>query len=59
MKEKHGLGKVTPNPIQDGYFRGHSRIGKQKSPPSLKSVTHINDETWNSHTLPKGDLKDI
>ena len=32
------------NPIQDGLFRGCSRMGRrgrQKAPPSLKSVTHI------------------
>ena len=32
------------NPIQDGLFRGCSRMGGgggEKWPPSLKSVTHI------------------
>ena len=32
------------NPIQDGHFRGCSRMGgwgEQKDPPSLKSVAHI------------------
>ena len=29
------------NPTQDGFFGGCSRIGEQKGPPSLKSVTHI------------------
>ena len=29
------------NPIQDGSFRGCSRKGEPKSPPSLKSVIHI------------------
>ena len=29
------------NPIQDGSFLGCSRIGGQKGPLSLKSVTHI------------------
>ena len=29
------------NPIQDGHFRGCSRMGEAKRPPSLKSVTHV------------------
>ena len=29
------------NPIQDGPFRGFSRVGFAKRPPSLKSVTRI------------------
>ena len=29
------------NPIQDGHFRGCSRMWGQKGPPSLKSITHI------------------
>ena len=32
----------TINPIQDGLFRGYSRMGRgQKGPPFLKSVKHI------------------
>ena len=35
------------NPIQDGLFRGCSRMGgSQKGPTSLKSVTHI-PQWWN------------
>ena len=34
------------NPIQDGHFRGCSRMGAAKRPPSLKSVNFYNDETW-------------
>ena len=30
----------TLTPIQDGLFQGCSRMGGQKDPPSLKSVTH-------------------
>ena len=29
------------NPIQDGLFRGCSRMGEEKGLSSLKSVTHI------------------
>ena len=51
------------NPIQDGFFRGCSRLGEGGGlfvPPSLKSVTHTyNDETWHSYTLPKEDPKNI
>ena len=50
------------NPIQDGHFRGCSRMGGAKRPPSLKSVTHIisyNDETLHSYTLPKEDPRNI
>ena len=33
---------LTFNPIQNGLFRGCSRMGEAtKSPSSLKSVTHI------------------
>ena len=43
------------NPIQDGHFWGCSRRGGlPKSPPSLKSVTHIL-QWWNA--LPKEDPK--
>ena len=37
------LGTPFLNPIQDGLFRGCSRMGGggKKAPPSLKSVTHI------------------
>ena len=38
------------NPIQDGYFRGCSRMGEQKGPTSLKSVTHIL-QWWNQAQL--------
>ena len=47
--------------IQDGLFRGCSRMGgSQKDPLSLKSVTHIcNDETWYSYILPKEYAKNV
>ena len=34
------------NAIYDGLFRGCSRMGEQKGPPSLKSATHIL-QWWN------------
>ena len=52
---------VNINPIQDGLFRGCSRMrgaggGREnkKSPP-LKNLSHISyiDETWHSYTSPK------
>ena len=49
------------NPIQDGLFRGCSRMGGLfASPPPLK-LPHIsyNDETWHSYTLPKKDPKNV
>ena len=48
------------NPIQDGLFRGCSRMGGGGlfGPPPL-NPPHIsyNDETWHSYTLPKEDAK--
>ena len=47
------------NSIQDGPFRGCSRMGVgQKSPPP-KNLSHIsyNDETWHNYTLSKEDPK--
>ena len=41
------------NPIQDGPFRGCSRMGG-----FLAHLTY-NDETWHSSTLPKEDPKSI
>ena len=43
------------NPIQDGHFRGCSRMGEGKN------LSHISysDETWHSYTLPKEDPKSI
>ena len=32
---------VLFNPIQDGLFRGYSRMGERGGRSSLKSVTHI------------------
>ena len=54
------------NPIQNGLFRGCSRIrgrggggsgfGGRKA-PAPKNLSHMsyNDETWHSYTLPKKD----
>ena len=57
---------VDINPIQDGLFRGCSRMGGGLfGPHSLKSVTYILqwwaqlDVTWHSYTLPKEDPKNI
>ena len=63
------MGKVTEkddsnnddsniNSIQDGPFRGCSRMGVgEKDPPSL-NLSHIsdNDETWHSYTLSAPDI---
>ena len=38
--------QVIINPIQDEHFRGCSRMEGAKSPPSLKSLTHIL-QWWN------------
>ena len=42
------LAEIFLNPIQDGFFGGRSRMGgvAKKSPPCLKSVTHIL-QWWN------------
>ena len=51
------------NPIQDGLFQGHSQMGEgggAKSPPSIKSVTHILQSCkLGSYTFTKGDPKNI
>ena len=53
------------NLIQDGFFRGCSRMGGggQKNPPTPAPINlpHIsyNDKTWHSYTLPKEDPKTI
>ena len=44
MKNDHVLQTLdykSLNPIQDGLFRGCSRMGGVKRPPSLKSDTRI------------------
>ena len=42
VKDTHkNLATKCTDPIQDGPFRGCSRMGKQKDLPSLKSVTHF------------------
>ena len=38
--------RLSFNPIQDGLFRGCSRMGELFGPSSLKSVTHIL-QWWN------------
>ena len=67
IQKKYKKYSIFVNPIQDGPFRGFSRMGAgggvgggQKSPTPL-NVSHIshNDETWHSYTLPKEDLKNI
>ena len=52
------------NPIQDGPFRGCSRMwGKEgaKSTPLLTNLFHIcyNYEAWHSYILPKEDPKKV
>ena len=45
-------GRSIFNPIQDGHFRGCSRMGGGgKGLPSLKSVTHIL-QWWNLEVIP-------
>ena len=42
LNSEHLAEVATLNPIQNGFFRGSSRIGwRQKDPPSLTSVTYI------------------
>ena len=48
------------NPIQDGLFRGCSRIAtEEEGGPFSLNLSHISyiDETWHSYTLPKEDPK--
>ena len=49
------------NPIQDGLFRGCSRMGGAFWPPLFQNLPHIsyNDESWHSYTLPKEDPKNV
>ena len=50
------------NPIQDGPFRGCSRMrgGGQKAPlPKIYHTYPTNDEIWDSYSLPKEDPKNI
>ena len=48
------------NPIQDGAFRGCSRMGGAKK-LLLPKMSHIfcNDETWHSYTLRKENQKNL
>ena len=47
------------NPIQDGLFRGCSRMGGRGALcPPLSHISY-NEETWHSYTLPKEDPKNI
>ena len=48
------------NPIQDGHFRGYSRMEGGKFAP-LTKICQISysDETWHCYTLPKEDPKNI
>ena len=43
------------NPIQDGLFRGCSRMGEAFLVPFPQNPPHksYNDETWHSYTLPR------
>ena len=54
LEEKSIALSFALNPIQEGLFRGCSRMGS-------KNLSHIsyNDETWHSYTLPKEDPKTI
>ena len=45
------------NPIQDGLFRGCSRMRGGRG--GKKTHISCNDETWHSYTLPKEDPEDI
>ena len=51
------MARKDVNPIQDGHFRGCSRMGGSKSPHTSLSHISCNDETWHSYTLPKEDPK--
>ena len=55
-----GYSRSNLNPIQDEPFRGCSRMGDIKRPPSLNSLTHIL-QSWNlAHfTLSKEDPRNI
>ena len=67
--QKNRVNSTTWNPlpnnfsvnyIQDGPFRGCSRMERQKGPHPLNlSHTCYNDEFWQGHTLTKEDLKNI
>ena len=54
LEEKSIALSFALNPIQEGLFRGCSRMGS-------KNLSHksYNDETWHSYTLPKEDPKTI
>ena len=51
--------ELVLNPIQDGLFRGYSRMGGKKVPHPKICHTSCNNETWHNYTLPKEDPKNI
>ena len=51
--------ELVLNPIQDGLFRGCSRMGGKKVPHPKICHTSCNNETWHNYTLPKEDPKNI
>ena len=51
--------ELVLNPIQDGLFRGCSRMGGKKVPHPKICHTSCNNETSHNYTLPKEDPKNI
>ena len=49
------------NPIQDGLFRGCSRMGGGFLAPTPENPPHksYNNEIWDSYTLPKEEPKNV